>query len=252
MAMSPRLLRPVATGFNPKTLGTLAVWLDGADRSRMFSDDAATTLSADDGQVAVYKEKANGYNITQTTANNRPLVRANILNGRSVLEFDGSNDRLETPALAADWPALTAFVLFQRDTTTVNPHLFARSYLLSFLASTAPATSNTFFIAANGTGLNSGNGAIASSVWHRLTNHWTGGTSGATSAFIRVDGTSFGTGAGTSNATGLANEIVHIGNRAAGDRGFDGYIAEMLLYSTSLSAAAIAKVEGYLKTKWGL
>jgi len=252
MPMNPRLLRPVATGFNPKSLGTLALWLDGADRSRMFSDDAATTLSADDGQVAVYKEKANGYNITQTIANNRPLVRANILNGRSVLEFDGSNDRLETPALAADWPAVTAFTLFQRNTTTVNPHLWVRSYMASFLPSTAPATSANFFIAPNAAGIPGPNGGIASSVWHRITNNWNGGIAAATSVFMRIDGTPYGTGNANSNATGLANEPVNIGNRAAGDRPFDGYMAELLIYSQSLSAAAIAKVEGYLKTKWGL
>jgi hypothetical protein len=252
MAMNARLLRPLATGLNPKSLGTLALWLDGADRSRMFSDDAATTLSADDGQVAVYKEKANGYNLSQTTANNRPLVRANIQNGRSVLEFDGSNDLLASPALADDWPAVTAFTLFWRDATSVNPHLWLRSYMVSFLASTAPATSNSFLIAPNGSGWGTGNGAIASSTWHRLTNQWKGGTNAATDSLSRVDGVQVGSGAGTSNATGLANQIVYIGNRSAGDRTFDGYIAEMLIYSQSLSAAAIAKVENYLKTKWGL
>jgi hypothetical protein len=247
MPMNPRLLRPLATGFNPKTLGTLAVWLDGADRSRMFSDDAATTLSADDGQVAVYKEKANGYNITQTIANNRPLVRANILNGRSVLEFDGSNDGLATPALADDWPALTALAVFRMDSAAVLGRLFERSSRFWFRNSDAL----TFFYDGP-SGWATAAGSVVNNSWFYCTVTWNGTASGATGVSQRVNGSVSGSGSGTSAVTSVANEIAYIGNRAAGDRPFDGYIAEMLIYPQLLSAAAIAKVEGYLKTKWGL
>lgn len=249
MAMSPRLLRPLASGFNPKSLGTLALWLDGADRSRMFSDDAGTTLSADDGQVAVYKEKANGYNLAQTTANNRPLVRSAFLNGKSVLEFDGSNDRLVSPALADDWLATTYFAVIQTTGPSVNPHLFARAALVAFFPG---GTTMTFLIAPNGTGINAGAGTLSLNAWARVTGRWTGGTSGAANVSVRINAANLGTGSGTSNRVSLATEPVNIGNRAAGDRTLDGYIAELLIYSQSLSNAAILKVEGYLKTKWGL
>lgn len=247
MSMNPRLLRPLATGFNPKSLGTLALWLDGADRSRMFSDDAATTLSADDGQVAVYKEKANGYNLSQTTANNRPLVRANIQNGRSVLEFDGSNDRLASPALAEDWPALTAFAVFNMDSTGVVGRLLERGQRIWFRNGDAL----TFYYS-GGSGSTTAAGSVTNGNWFYTTVNWTGAASGATGVSQRVNGAASGGGSGTNAVVSAANEIAYIGNRADNGRPLDGYIAEMLIYSQSLSAAAILKVEGYLKTKWGL
>jgi hypothetical protein len=246
MAMSPRLLRPLATGFNPKSLGTLALWLDGADRSRMFSDDAATTLSADDGQVAVYKEKANGYNLTQTTANNRPLVRSNIKNGRSVLEFDGSNDSLASPSLVEDWAALTAFAVFNMDTTGVIGRLFERGQRIWFRNSDAL----TFYYSGP-SGWTTAAGSVTNNNWFYTTLNWTGAAAGTDSP-QRVNGSASGSGSGANAVVSVANEIAYIGNRAAGDRPMDGYIAEMLIFSQSLSSAAVAKVEGYLKTKWGL
>ena len=252
MAMSPRLLRPVASGFNPKTLGTLALWLDGADRSRMFSDDAATTLSADDGQVAVYKEKANGYNLAQTIANNRPLVRANTKNGRSVLEFDGSNDSLISPALVENWAALTAFAVFNQTSTAGNAavgRLFQRTARIWFRSS----DSLNFFFDGLVTpfGSSSGAGSVTNNNWFYATlNHNGGG--GATDSPQRVNGTDGGSGSGPGTPPSVANAEVFVGQRSGNDRPFAGYIAEKMIYSQSLSAAAVLKAEGYLKTKWGL
>jgi hypothetical protein len=246
-AMSPRLLRPLATGFNPKSLGTLALWLDGADRSRMFSDDAATTLSADDGQVAVYKDKANGYNLSQTTANNRPLVRANTKNGRSVLEFDGSNDGLASPALVDDWPAVTAFAVFNMDTTGVVGRLFERGQRIWFRNS----DSLTFYYSGS-SGFSTTAGSVVNGSWFYCTVNWTGAASGATGVQQRVNGASSGAGVGSEAVVSAANVVAYVGNRADNGRPLDGYMAELLIYSQSLSAAAIAKVENYLKTKWGL
>ena len=246
MAMSPRLLRPLASGFNPKSLGTLALWLDGADRSRMFSDDAATTLSANDGAVAVYREKANGYNLTQSEAgNNRPLVRANIRNGLSVLEFDGSNDKLQSPALAEDWPALTAFAVFRMDTAGVVGRLFERGQRIWFRNSDAL----TFYYT-GASGWTTAAGSVTNNNWFYATLNWTGAAAG-TAAPQRVNGSASGSGSGTNAVVSVANEIAYIGNRADSTRPLDGYIAEMLIYSQSLSAAAVSRVEGYLKTKWG-
>jgi hypothetical protein len=247
MAMNARLLRPLASGFNPKSLGTLALWLDGADRSRMFSDDAATTLSADDGQVAVYKEKANGYNLTQTTANNRPLVRSNIKNGRSVLEFDGSNDSLASPSLVEDWAALTAFAVFRMDTTGVVGRLLERSVRIWFRNGDAL----TFYIT-GATGTTTASGSVTNNNWFYTTVNWNGGGTGATDAPQRVNGDASGTGSGTTAITSVANQPAIIGNRAAGDRPMDGYIAEMLIYTQSLSAGSVLLVEQYLKNKWAL
>lgn len=85
MGMSPRLLRPRATGFNPKSIANLVAWFD--------ADDASTfTLSGD--AVSEWRDKSsNAYSVTQTTANNQPS-RTGTVKGRATVDFDGSNDYL--------------------------------------------------------------------------------------------------------------------------------------------------------------
>lgn len=84
MGMSPRLLRPAANGFNPRTIPGITLWLDAADTS---------TLTIDTG-VSAWRNKA-GTGITsfvQGTGNSQPLSGTATINGRNVLVFDGVDD----------------------------------------------------------------------------------------------------------------------------------------------------------------
>lgn len=85
MAMSPRLLRPRATGFTPKNISGLVAWFD--------ADDASTfTLSGT--SVQQWRDKSgNNYSVSQGTANNQPS-RTGTLRGRACIDFDGANDFL--------------------------------------------------------------------------------------------------------------------------------------------------------------
>jgi hypothetical protein len=85
MSMSPRLLRPRATGFNPKSLAGLAGWWD-------FND--ATTVTIETGIRAVTDKSGNGRTLNQTTTNNQPAWVPNSINGKYAAVFDGSNDNL--------------------------------------------------------------------------------------------------------------------------------------------------------------
>lgn len=85
MGMSPRLLRPRATGFNPKSIAGLSAWFD--------ADDVSTfTLSGT--AVAEWRDKSgNGYAVSQSTGNNQP-ARTGAIRGRACIDFDGTNDVL--------------------------------------------------------------------------------------------------------------------------------------------------------------
>ena len=85
MAMNPKLLRPKATGFNPKSISGLVAWFD--------ADDSSTfTLSGT--AVSEWRDKSgNGYAVSQSTGNNQP-ARTGTVNGRATVEFDGTNDYL--------------------------------------------------------------------------------------------------------------------------------------------------------------
>jgi hypothetical protein len=83
--MSPRLLRPVASGFTPKNLSGLVAWFDADDLS---------TFTLSGTAVSEWRDKSgNGYSVAQTDSNNRP-ARTGTIRGRACIDFDGTNDYL--------------------------------------------------------------------------------------------------------------------------------------------------------------
>lgn len=85
MAMSPRLLRPLASGFNPKSIAGLQAWFD--------ADDASTfTLTGTD--VSEWRDKSgNGFAVSQSTGADQPN-RTGTVGGRATVDFNGTSDHL--------------------------------------------------------------------------------------------------------------------------------------------------------------
>lgn len=99
MAMSPRLLRPiagrplVAPAVTPPTAAALAVWLDASDSSTLWDATTGGSLVTAGGGVARWEDKSgNGRHVTQGIANNRPLRSVASLAGKGSVDFDGLND----------------------------------------------------------------------------------------------------------------------------------------------------------------
>jgi hypothetical protein len=88
MPTNPRLLRPRAaasTGFNPRSISGLALWLDAAD-------SASVTLNS--GNVSEWRDKSgNSRHFAQSTAANQPAYVAAGRNGLPVLR-SASNQHL--------------------------------------------------------------------------------------------------------------------------------------------------------------
>jgi hypothetical protein len=94
MPMNPRLLRPIATGFNPKSLPGLKVWYDVANTGSMtFNGSTVSQINDLSG---------NGFHATQGTANNQPTYSATAANGKPRLTFD-TTDSLLSSATVADY-----------------------------------------------------------------------------------------------------------------------------------------------------
>jgi hypothetical protein len=102
--MSPRLLRPRASGFNPKSISGLVAWFD--------ADDVSTfTLSGTD--VSEWRDKSgNGYAVSQSTGNNQPN-RTGSIGGRACIDFNGTSD-----CLFSDGTGLAAAMNGDKATTT--------------------------------------------------------------------------------------------------------------------------------------
>lgn len=94
MPMNQRLLRPRQTGFDPRSISGLKLWLDVANTSSMtFNGSTVSQINDLSG---------NGFHATQGTANNQPTYQATGANGKPTLLFD-SNDIITSTATVADY-----------------------------------------------------------------------------------------------------------------------------------------------------
>lgn len=94
MPMSSRLLRPRASGFNPKSISGLKLWLDVANTSSLTFNGSTVSQVLD--------LSGNGFHATQSTANNQPTYQATGANGKPTLSFD-ANDTISSTATVADY-----------------------------------------------------------------------------------------------------------------------------------------------------
>lgn len=236
MPMSPRLLRPRATGFNPRSISGLALWLDAADSG---------TITTGTG-VSEWRDKsATGSKWAQTTGNEQPATGTQTLNGKNVLVFDGSNDSLSavTP-LSTSMPL--SFFIVQRIVTKTS---FGMTY-------TTSTTSDAWNIRQSGAtgGLNivANNGIVINLSSEDRTGindllSWVVPASG--NSVLRRNGAQL-------TLSGPTLKPVLTGTHYIGRRS-DGFyaniwVAEVIAYSTELSLSQVQSVQSYLGKKWGI
>lgn len=236
MAMNPKLLRPRASGFNPKSITGLQLWLDAADSS---------TITTGTG-VSEWRDKsATGSKWAQTTGNNQPATGTQTLNGKNVIVFDGSNDSLSavTP-LSTSMPL--SFFIVQRIVAKTS---FGMTY-------TTSTTSDAWNIRQSGStgGLNI---VANNSIVINLSPEDRTGISDLLSWVVPSSGNSVLRRNGTQlTLDGPTLKPVLTGTHYLGRRSdgfyFNGWIAEVIAYSTELSASQRSSVEKYLAKKWGV
>jgi hypothetical protein len=230
----------------PLTISGLQLWLDAADSSTLFDATAGGSLVTTDGAaVARWADKSGlGNHATQGTANARPLLKTSVKNGKNILRFDGSNDRLFN---------LNAVSSLVTDTRTV--------FIVS--KQTNSSSEQCQFDVANNYALTQNNTA---GKWYRVTgssftspgrNWW---------LFSVVDSGLGGTSKGYINGAsetnfGIVDKLGSRGNGnfAVGDIGgasgglpFNGDISEILIYNTALTTTQRQSVETYLNSKWAI
>jgi len=117
MGMSPRLMRPRATGFNPKSISGLVQWYDAADQS---------TMTLNGTTVSEWRSKVGGVALSQSTAAAQPTLTAGYYKGRTALTFDGG-DVLANLSLPIQVNGMTAAVVFDETTRTAFAGLLVGS-----------------------------------------------------------------------------------------------------------------------------
>jgi hypothetical protein len=272
-----------AKQFDPRSVPGLALWLDGADTSTLYTTDAgpvtavaaptdisgcvgwwdasdAASITQSGGLVSQWNDKSGQGNHATASGTRQPAFVSNALNGKSVIAFDGADDLMEA-AISSAYTAATVFAVLRPDAAgggSLGRVLVRGSSSLFYDGATSSLRYNPPFPGATGNGgQRTANSSATLGAWHLLSIAWTGGLDVATAITPRLAGavSSAGlTGTGDSvSAAGIGT--MQIGNRAVadgGDRGWNGRIAELIFFNAAISAADRARVEAYLAAKWGI
>jgi hypothetical protein len=243
MAMSPRLLRPRASGFNPKSISGLKLWLDATDSS---------TLTLNGSAVSEWRDKSgNDFHFSQGTSNNQPAYNATI-NGKAAISFDGTNDGLDrvnvTNSSVADSTGACAFVVYELNGTDSQYAAFRTSTNASGHDRFNTTTFHTYFRSSRFTSLSP---APPSSGRVLLTSS---SDVAADIQALRVNGSSLQT---QSCASTFATWRALFGGNANWAVGYDGSyllgsVGEIIVIGRSVTSAEIATVEKALAKKWGI
>jgi hypothetical protein len=248
MPMSPRTLRPMASGFNPASISGLANWWDASDSS---------TVTLNGSTVSSWANKSGGPALAQGTAAAQPTYTTAGVNSRNVLTFDGG-DVLSASATYGTQSNTIFFVAREN-----SPSAFAGFFCLTPPSGNDNGNSNAILVEQAGTDnvivVQRGDTASAAN------NPRLAGADLLPLSVVSVRGSSSVLGLRT-NGT-LAQELPNTfsGTSAGvliGGRYQSGAISasfraimtmcEILHYTASLTNDQVTRVERYLGAKWGI
>ena len=237
---------PATRPFYPQDIEGLALWLDAAD-------SATFTLSA--GNITKWNDKSVLGN--HATATGSPTLSTAAFGGRQTVYFNGTDVR---GTISITGATFTVFAVYQ-------PNTLLGSTRDQRVVSFASAGNYDWNNVLRSTGINIQAGAPNS---NQITTY-RGGTMLARSdtlhvagvpavgcaqytgstAYVFMNGRKGTTLADTSGNFGISTYGIATQPSTTSER-LIGYVAEVLVYTTSLSASQRQQVEGYLSDKWGL
>jgi len=234
--MNPRLLRPIASGFNPTSLSGLFGWWD-------FSDAATLTLNGDapTQTISEVRDKSgNNRHFLHTTALNQPAYTPNAQNGRAAATFNGANTFLDIASVTLNQP-FTAIGVYQNTATS--------TYRLLLTGAPPAGTAGFIMFSRNPFG-NQGMtlGLVFAPIptitdWQVHSNV----ADGEASVVARnLDADSTGN-AGANNVTTL-----RMGANKFGGGVHQGPVGAVLIYDRVLTRAEREQLVRYLATQWGI
>ena len=238
MPMSPRLLRPRATGFNPKTVTGLYAWYDAAD---------ASTITLNGSTVSQWNDKSgNGRNLVQSTALNQPGYVSSGINNKPAIAPDGVDDSLSLSASVSAYLPKYIVGAFKPISTNGGPWVKAGGLSdgVAFGQGVSTLDSDGLNVVALHEGVAWKNSAIAMTQNAGVIASYQYET-----CFFRTF--PYGT-ADLADASLLSATNIFVGGYSTSSRYTDGYIGEVLIYTAVPNTADRQKIEKYLGSKWGV
>lgn len=231
-----------APAWSPLDIEGIQSWFDFTDPTVLFTDDGVTAVTADGDSVYRCSDQVNGHHLKQTSAGSRPLYKVNILNGRSVARFDGTDDYMQTATFGDALVQPYTVVLVFKYTTSV----FGSSVFDGLTANRGNLIhwSGDEWMLAAGNGPQPTSQAVSTTGFHYVTALF----NGASSKF-RYDGalTAGTPNAGTSSVTGWT-----LGSDLNGGDAFAGDVAEAILVAQAITAPDLALLDTYIDERYGL
>jgi hypothetical protein len=248
---------PAPPPFVPTDISGLKIWLD-ATTGLFDATSGGSAVATDGSAVARWEDQSgNGNHATQTTSNNRPVLKTSIQNGKNVIRFDGSNDRLSCGDVA--------------DMGSEDVMMFAVAKIASGTSagicgkSRAAGTQGRYsLLRESGTlygiftdeRLDGGNAPTVindTSTSFRLL----GVRSERKIAYLRIGKNASASGHSLTNQNTSDVFLVGAYQDSSGTESsifypLNGDICEILVYVGTFTNANVASVEDYLSTKWGL
>jgi fibronectin-binding autotransporter adhesin len=216
------------------------LWLDAADSSTLFADNAAAQPVAASGDtVARWNDKSgNNNHATLTGSQTAPTYQAGVTNGLSCVRFSSLTTCGMTTPLAISNGSFSVFIAASYNSTNVQ---FRRAIQGSDNWLIGPYNNQWQFF----------NGGFFAGVVSVPTRFFLMESIGNATQAGYVDGVY------KASRTGSYPGTIHLAavSPAAGPpyaEPLDGDIAEVLIYTNAMTAADRIAVESYLKTKWGL
>lgn len=238
--MNPRLLRPLATGFDPRSIANLWSWWDFSDTATLAQNsDGTTAASADGDPVGYVADKAGSRNLTQSTSGLRGSLTLSGLGGRKSVYISDTN------TAGFDFTATLSNITF-------SWFIVAKYTGTASWITLHNSTNASFFDAADATSSPTANAwtAMQSTPTYRVNGAAVAPT--VTRATLR---TAVGVSVGYQLTARNVIPVVGAGTawrvgRMGGSFDFIGDLGEILAYDRSLSDSEAASVERYLRGKW--
>ena len=230
------------------TTGRLELWLDGADPARMYAGSACSGAAATTTMGCWLDKSPNATSVTQGTTSQRPTLTT--VNGRSVPGFDGSDDDMQ-----ADIGVLP---------TGTAP---STEFVVATMTDSSPATNGmreTFGWGwvSNGQGRGilkqANSSAVLSSTWNNnavTSGAWSSSPQLAVAEHATPYVTLWTAGLpGVQSASSAFSTATVGASLAHANNGYHwmGPIPEVIVVSTTLTAAERRQVEEYLARKWSV
>lgn len=247
MAMNPKLLRPRASGFNPKSIAGLIGWWDFSDATQLRQTTAGATAVTADGDVVGYAadKSGNGRNMTASADARRPVYKPSILNGRGGVRFDGADDVLAATTHTGTAPETqTWFGVFANLSTAAGSRRFiARADNASLFVNNSVSPMRVDYWSFASTTY--GGYAIANAVYSAT-------YTSAAQCIVRQNGATQIT-VGTPNGSYRTATSLFLGaDSTTGANATACDCLEAMIYHVALTDTQRRSVERYLASKYGL